>query len=176
LDGVRDIVSRVLKERIWSKEMKYVCSLIVVKDVQRSRYFYEKLGQKVKYDFGENIEFDGGFAIHLEEHYEKLLGIGQNNIQNKSNNFELYFETEEIGRVFDEMKEVGVEFIHEVREQPWGQRVMRFYDTDYHIIEVGESMESVAIRYFQSGMTVEDICKRTSLPGEFVRKAIDLGE
>jgi hypothetical protein len=51
---------------------------------------------------------------------------------------------------------------------------MRFYDPDYHIIEVGESMESVAIRYFQSGMTVEDICRRTSLPGEFVQKAIDL--
>lgn len=156
--------------------MKYVCSLIVVKDIQRSRCFYEKLGQKVKYDFGENIEFDGGFAIHLKEHYEKLLGIGQNNIKNKSNNFELYFETKEIGRVFDEMKEIGVEFIHEVKEQPWGQRVMRFYDPDYHIIEVGESMESVAIRYFQSGMTVEDICKRTSLPGEFVREAIDLGK
>lgn len=156
--------------------MKYVCSLIVVKDVQKSKSFYEKLGQKVKYDFGENIEFDGGFSIHLEEHYEKLLGIGSNNILKKSNNFELYFETEEIGRVCDEMKEVEVEveFIHKVREQPWGQRVIRFYDPDYHIIEVGESIESVAIRYFQSGMTVEDICRRTSLPGEFVRKAIDL--
>ncbi|WP_368293889.1 VOC family protein [Dehalobacter sp. TBBPA1] len=156
--------------------MKYVCSLIVVKNMQRSRTFYEKLGQKVKYDFGENIEFDGGFSIHLEEHFSKLLGIGQYNILKKSNNFELYFETEKIGRVYDEMKEVGVEFIHEVREQPWGQRVMRFYDPDYHIIEVGESMESVAIRYFQSGMTVEDICRRTSLPGEFVQKAIDLRE
>ena len=152
--------------------MKYVCSLIVVRDVQRSKAFYEKLGQKVKYDFGENIEFDGGFSIHLEEHFEKLLGIGQNNVYKKSNNFELYFETEEISKVYDEMKEVGVEFIHNIREQPWGQRVMRFYDPDYHIIEIGESMESVAIRYFRSGMTVEDICKGTSLPEEFVQKAI----
>jgi len=40
--------------------MKYVCSLIVVKDIQRSRFFYEKLGLKIKYDYGENIEFDGG--------------------------------------------------------------------------------------------------------------------
>lgn len=152
--------------------MKYVGSLIVVKDVQRSRAFYEKLDQKVKYDFGQNIEFDGGFSIHLEEHFEKLLGIGQNNILKKSNNFELYFETEEISRIYDEMKELKVEFIHEIREQPWGQRVMRFYDPDYHIIEVGESMESVAIRYFRSGMTVEDICSKTSLPEEFVKNAV----
>jgi len=153
--------------------MRYVGPLIVVKDVQRSREFYEKLGQKVKYDFGENVEFSGGFSIHLEEHFEKLLGIGyNNNILMKSNNFELYFETEEIFRVEDEIKEVGVEFIHEIREQPWGQRVMRFYDTDYHIIEVGESMESVAIRYYRSGLTVEDICKKTSLPEVFVQKAI----
>lgn len=153
--------------------MKYVCSLIVVRDVQRSRHFYEKLGQKVKCDFGENIEFDGGFSIHLEEHFEKLLGIGKKSIYKKSNNFELYFETEEISKVHNEMKEVGVEFIHEIREQPWGQRVMRFYDPDYHIIEVGESMESVVIRYFRSGMTVEGICKKTSLREEFVHKAID---
>ncbi|KJS81048.1 MAG: glyoxalase [Peptococcaceae bacterium BICA1-8] len=151
--------------------MKYVCSLIVVKDVQRARVFYEKLGQKVKNDFGENVEFYGGIAIHLEEHFEKLLRIGKNNILKKSNNFELYF-AEEISKIYDEMKEIDVDFIHEIKEQPWGQRVMRFYDPDYHIIEIGESMESVAIRYFRSGMTVEDICKGTSLPEEFVQKAI----
>ncbi|ATW25088.1 VOC family protein [Candidatus Formimonas warabiya] len=150
--------------------MKYICPLIVVKDIKISRDFYEKLGQKIKYDFGENVEFDGGFSIHLEEHFGKLLGIGQHNMLTKSNNFELYFETEEISRVYEELMELEVEFIHEIREQPWGQRVMRFYDPDYHIIEVGESMESVVVRYYQSGMTIEDICRKTLMPKEFVLK------
>ena len=53
--------------------MKYVCSLIVVEDIQRSRDFYERiLKQKVKYDFGENVTFEGGFAIHLKKHFEKI--------------------------------------------------------------------------------------------------------
>ena len=155
--------------------MKFVSSLILVENIKYSREFYEKiLKQKVKYDFGVNVSFEDGFAIHLNEHFQEVAKVKV--ISKGANNFELYFETEEIGRVSDEMKEVGVEFIHEVREQPWGQRVMRFYDPDFHIIEVGESMESVAIRYFQSGMTVEDICRRTSLPGEFVRKALAMGK
>lgn len=151
--------------------MKYVCPLIVVKDIKITRDFYERLGQKVKYDFGENVTFEGDFAIHLQDHFEKLLGVGDRNILKKPNNFELYFETEEIERVYEELNEAKVEFIHEIREQPWGQRVMRFYDPDFHIIEVGETMESVAIRYFRIGMSIEDICKKTSLPQEFVKKA-----
>lgn len=51
--------------------MKYKCPLIVMHDIQVSRNFYENiLGQKVKYDFGENIQFEDGFAIHLKEHYK----------------------------------------------------------------------------------------------------------
>ena len=50
--------------------MKYICPLIVVKDIEASRNFYENvLGQKLKYDFGENITYEGDFSIHLEEHY-----------------------------------------------------------------------------------------------------------
>jgi hypothetical protein len=39
--------------------MKYICSLIVVKDVTKSRYLYESiLGQKVMTDYGENVAFE----------------------------------------------------------------------------------------------------------------------
>ena len=45
--------------------MRYICPLIVVSDIKRSRQFYESLlGQKVKYDFGENVQFEGDFSIH----------------------------------------------------------------------------------------------------------------
>jgi len=50
--------------------MKYLCSLITVSDINRSRYFYENLlKQEVESDFGENVGFKGGFAIHLENNY-----------------------------------------------------------------------------------------------------------
>lgn len=153
--------------------MKYVCSLVVVQDIKISRYFYEELlRQKVKYDFGENVQFEGGFAIHLAEHYSKLLGEKNAILLKKTNNFELYFETDEIDCFFEKLKENKVEFLHGIREQPWGQRVMRFYDPDSHIVEVGESMESVVLRYYKTGMNIEDISNRTSMPEDFVNKTI----
>lgn len=39
----------------------------------------------------------------------------------------------------------------------WGQRVIRFYDLDGHIIEVGESMKMVIKRFLASGMTMEEV-------------------
>ena len=58
------------------KVMKFICSLITVEDIKRSREFYEKLlKQKVKYDFGQNVTFHGDFAIHLQSHYQKLINI-----------------------------------------------------------------------------------------------------
>jgi hypothetical protein len=65
-----------------------------------------------------------------------------------------------------------VEFLHEIREQPWGQRVMRFYDPDLHIVEVGETMESVVLRYHGTGMSIKEISNKTSMPEEFVERVI----
>lgn len=154
-------------------KLKYVCALVVVQDILVARNFYENLlGQKVESDFGENVTFEGDFAIHLEGHYKKLLGEGNRPILRKSHNFELYFETDEIDTILAMLKENEVEFLHEIREQPWGQRVMRFYDPDLHIVEVGETMESVVLRYHIGGMSIEEISKRTSMPVEFVEKTM----
>ena len=154
-------------------KLKYVCALIVVRDIKVARNFYENiLGQKVKCDFGENVTFVGDFAIHLEEHYSKLLGEGNHPILRNSHNFELYFETDQIDSILARLEENEVEFLHKIREQPWGQRVMRFYDPDFHIVEVGETMESVVLRYHKTGMSIEEIRNRTSMPIELVEKTI----
>jgi hypothetical protein len=59
-----------------------------VEDIQRAREFYEEiLKQKVTLDFGENIVFEGCFAIHLKAHFSKL--IDNKKITKGSNNFEL---------------------------------------------------------------------------------------
>lgn len=157
--------------------MKFVCPLIVVRDIKAARNFYEgMLEQKVKFDFGENVTFEGDFAIHLEEHYLRLLGERHSNVLRKTHAFELYFETDEIERIFRKLKEQNVKFLHEITEQPWGQRVMRFYDPDSHIVEVGETMESVVLRYHGNGMSIKEISDRTSLPKEFVEKVISPSE
>jgi len=153
--------------------LQFVCPLIVVKNIKVARNFYENiLEQKVKYDFGENVTFEGDFAIHLEEHYLRLLGEENSNEIRKTHNFELYFETDDLESILRKLKVNNVIFLHEITEQPWGQRVMRFYDPDLHIIEVGETIESVVLRYHGTGMSLKEISTRTSLPEEFVERVI----
>jgi len=151
--------------------MKYICSLITVEDIHISRKFYGKLlQQKVKYDFGENITFEGGFAIHLKSGFSKL--IDGKSITKASNSFELYFEHDDIDAFVKDLEKRNIELVHDLREQPWGQKVVRFYDPDKNIIEVGESMEFLSFRLAKEGKTVEEISKITVMPTNFIIESI----
>ena len=152
--------------------MKYICPLIVVEDINKSRKLYEDiLGQTIKADFGENVTFEGDFAIHQKEHYQKLINGAP--ISSKSNNFELYFEEENLSAIVTTLKENGFEFIHDIIEQPWKQQVVRFYDYDNNIIEIGEPMEFVAYRLSTEGYSIEDISKITYIPKEAIKKLLE---
>ncbi len=50
---------------------------------------------------------------------------------------------------------------------------MRFYDLDWHIIEIEETMESVVKRLFNMGQTMDEICEKSSMPVEFVEYVIN---
>jgi catechol 2,3-dioxygenase-like lactoylglutathione lyase family enzyme len=152
--------------------MKYLGPLIVVEEIAPARKFYEELlGQRVQMDFGVNVSFEGNLAIHQRAHYQSLLG-DQFPIARKTHNFELYFETEDLVETDRRLKEAGIRYVHETCEQPWGQRVMRVYDPDDHIVEIGETMEAVCIRFHQQGMTAEQVSQRTGMPVEFVQHAL----
>ena len=147
--------------------MKYVCALITVEDVAVSRNFYEiVLGQKIANDYGENVAFEGGFAIHKKTHFEKLTG---RSALREANNFELYFEENDLKPIEDLLVARGTEFIHRIIEQPWKQRVMRFYDPDRNIVEIGESLEFLAKRLYREGMTVDEISRITYIEIEALK-------
>ncbi len=154
--------------------MKHKCALIVVKDMERSRKFYEELlGQKVILDFGANITFAGDFCLQTQESWRDFIGESGNTIMYRPNNMELYFEEKYFDRFVEKLRAYdNVEILHDVKEYSWGQRVVRFYDPDHHIIEVGESMIQVIKRFDQLGMSVEEIAERTQHPEEFVRAAL----
>ncbi len=154
--------------------MKYKLPLIVVEDMERSRKFYEDLlGQEVILDFGANITFRGDFCLQTKDSWKGFLGDREDTIMFRSNNFELYFEEEQIDKFVEKLKYNGVELIHEVKGYPWGQNVIRFYDPDMHVIEVGESMASVVKRFHGQGLSVEEIAEKTQHPLEFVRNALN---
>lgn len=153
--------------------LKFDGPLIVVDDMARSRHFYEQLlGQKVKFDFGPNVPFEG-FSIHLKSHFQSLLGdVSQYPVIQKPHWGELYFETDELEPIYQRLNEAGVEFIHGVCEQPWGQRVMRFYDPDGHIVEIGETMEAVVWRLYEQGLSIDIISEKSAMPRAFIEGAI----
>ncbi|WP_292364433.1 MULTISPECIES: glyoxalase/bleomycin resistance/dioxygenase family protein [unclassified Methanoculleus] len=151
--------------------MRFVCPLIVVRDVEVSRAFYEEvLDQRVLHDHGENVMFEGGFAIHLRSHFSNLIDVPESDIV-PGKNVELYFEEDDLDAFMERLNGMdSVNVVHGLIEQPWGQRAVRFYDPDMHIIEVGEPMESVVTRFLESGFSVEETARRTSMPEEFVRQ------
>lgn len=152
--------------------MKFTCPLIAVKDIEVSKKFYQEvLHQKIILDFGANVTFEGNFA--LQANFAELVGFNKNDMVQGSKNFELYFEVEDLDNFVKNIKEnPEIKYVHDVKEYHWGQRVIRFYDPDMHMIEVGESMESVIKRFLKQGLSVEETAKRTLHPIEFVRKCL----
>ncbi|MGI5978847.1 MAG: VOC family protein [Oscillospiraceae bacterium] len=140
--------------------MKYQGVCIAVKDINRSKKFYQDIfGLEVFQDYGINVSFDGLF---LQQEFDWLLGIPKESVLQRSHNMELYFEEDKFDDFIAKLQQRDdIEYIGEgVKEADWGQRSIRFYDPDYHVIEVGENMKMVVKRFLDSGMSMEETSKR----------------
>ncbi len=153
--------------------MGFVSSIIVVDDVMRSRDLYERiLNLKVIADFGiNNVGFEGGLALYNKSLFQEL--VGDINIVDRSNNFVLYFEVDDLEGLEDEVESHGFEFLHKIREQPWKQRTFRFYDVDNHILEIAEKMSAVSYRLYQENKPIEEISQLTGEPADLVALEIE---
>ncbi len=148
--------------------MKFVSSLIAVKDIAISRAFYEDLfGLEVEFDFGRNLSFYGGLA--LQQDFDWLAGLDPESIVFQPHCFELYFEADDLDTFLERLEQKpDICLLHPVREYDWGQRVVRMYDPDRHIIEVGERMEDAVKRLINQGMTIDQVVERSMMPHAYV--------
>lgn len=122
--------------------MKYKSTLLSVKNMQRSLTFYKTvLGLRVVADFGANKMLSGGISLQTEASWKNFIDADDITYGGKS--CELYFEEEDFDIFFGRLKEFDVRYVHGVKEHAWGQRVIRIYDPDDYIIEIGESMNAV---------------------------------
>ncbi|MEM1485248.1 hypothetical protein V6615_10250 [Oscillospiraceae bacterium PP1C4] len=155
--------------------MKFSAPLLVVKDISTSRAFYEKLlDQTVVMDFGENITFDGGFSLQEQTSWLDFIDKTEDVLKTQANNMELYFDAEAFPTFVEKLKSnPEIQLVHDVKEYSWGQRSIRFYDPDFHIIEVGESIENVIRRFLKQGLTIEETAARTQLPMEFIQQCAE---
>ena len=153
--------------------MKYVCTVISVADIGTARKFYEELfGLEGYQDYGKNIAFSCGLA--LQQDFDWLVSIPKEKVLKKSNNAEVVFEEQDFDGFLNRLKEYPeIEYLGEVIEHSWGQRVIRFYDLDGHLIEVGEDMKMVVRRFLNTGMTMEEVSERMDVSIEDLGKLLD---
>ena len=153
--------------------MKHVCMLISVADINTARKFYEDLfGLEVFQDYGRNIAFTCGLA--LQQDFDWLVDLPKEKVLKKSNNAEIVFEEQDFNGFLNKLKEYpDIEYLGEVIEHSWGQRVIRFYDLDGHIIEVGEDMKMVIKRFLDSGMAMEEISVKMDVSIEDLTKLLN---
>mgnify|MGYP001076234632 FL=1 len=153
--------------------MKHVCMLISVADINAARKFYEDLfGLEVFQDYGKNIAFTCGLA--LQQDIDWLVNLPKEKILKKSNNAEIVFEEQDFDGFLNKLKEYpDIEYLGEVIEHSWGQRVIRFYDLDGHIIEVGEDMKMVIKRFLDTGMTMEEVSVKMDASVEDLTKLLN---
>ena len=151
--------------------MKFKNPLLVVSDMDISVKFYkEVLGLRKIMDFGENVTLTGGVCLQTKETWAEF-------IENESLSFggktsEIYFEEDDFDGFENKLKNLDINYVHPVKEHSWGQRVVRFYDPDCHIIEVGENIKTVCKRFLESGMTPEQTAERMGIPLIFVKGCI----
>lgn len=154
--------------------MKFKSPLLVVTDMEKSKLFYkEVLGLRVIMDFGANVTLTGGVALQTKETWKEFIKKKNTEIMFCGNDTELYFEEDNFDQFIERLNSIPyMEYVHPVQEHKWGQRVIRFYDFDKHIIEVGENMKVVCRRFLAGGLTVEETAKRMEVPTKFVRACI----
>lgn len=122
--------------------MKLKNVLIVVKDINRSRQFYHDLfGLEMLLDHGGNMILTEGLVLQEEKYWKEFLG---KEIIPESNSCELYFEESNIEKFIQKLERCypDVNYVNRLMTHSWGQKVVRFYDPDGNLIEVGTPMGS----------------------------------
>lgn len=117
--------------------MKLRNILIVVKDIKKSKQFYHDLfGLNMILDNDGNMILTEGLVLQDEKVWKGFL---EKDIIPKSNSCELYFEERNIEAFIEKLEKLypSIEYVHRLMTHSWGQKVVRFYDLDGNLIEVG---------------------------------------
>lgn len=155
--------------------MKYTSTLIAVKDMESAKRFYhEVLGLEVIADFGANVTLTGGIGLQTLDTWREFIHKKESEVVFTNNAGELYFEEDDIEGFMVKLKAIkDIEYIHTMIEHSWGQRVVRFYDIDGHIIEVGENIVMVVRRFLESGLSIEETATRMDVPIDYVKSCLE---
>ncbi|MCF8225933.1 MAG: VOC family protein [Bacteroidales bacterium] len=154
--------------------LQFHSSVLFCSNLKKQREFYEKfLEQKVKQDYGRCVVFASGFTLWspAEEYpVSKELGYTYEPLGNR--NLELCFETDSFEDAVEKVLMSDLRILHNVTEEPWGQYTIRFYDPEGNLVEIGETLKSMAKRMRLDGMSEDEIAGKSGLDKSFVIKLL----
>lgn len=111
--------------------------LIVVKDIEASKkYYHDLFGLDMILDNDGNMILTEGLVLQEEKYWTQFLG---KDILPRNNHSELYFEERDIEGFIQKLENLypETEYVNRLMAHSWGQKVIRFYDLDGNLIEVG---------------------------------------
>ena len=154
--------------------MKFKNPMLVVTDIEAAKAFYKDvLGLRTIADLGANATLSGGVALQTLDSWCSFTGLQPEDIHFAHNTMELDFEEDNFDAFAKKLRAMsGIRYLHDVTTAPWGQRAVRFYDLDGHIIEVGEDMKAVCQRFAASGLSVEEIANEMQVPVGYVQRQL----
>lgn len=120
--------------------MKLKNVLIVVEDIERSRQFYHELfGLELLLDNNGNMILTEGLVLQDRKIWKEFIG---KDIIPENNSCELYFEERDLEGFVEKLEKYDPEirYVNRLTIHSWGQKVVRFYDPDGNLIEVGTPM------------------------------------
>jgi catechol 2,3-dioxygenase-like lactoylglutathione lyase family enzyme len=116
-----------------------------VRDLAASRRFYEgllglevkRVMQRAERDIA--IAYAQGLSIwQIDDACDMIFGPGSPRPERLGcTNWEFSFETAGVDLLATRLEAAGVRFAQTLRTLPWGQRAIRVYDPDGHIIDIG---------------------------------------
>jgi len=155
--------------------MMYAMTVLCVKDLEKSKkFYYDLFGLTVEEDFGTYVSVTKGLAFQLVDSWQDYLGKREPEIVYKNHASKVVFEIDN----FDEVLHIittrnDIELVHPIIHYSWRRRVVRFYDPDGHIVEVGESMDIVVKRFISSGLTAEEAANRIETSVDSVNDSLE---
>ena len=120
--------------------MKFKGTLIVVQNCGRALRFYSDLfGFRLVHDNDGNMELTDGLYLQESGYWESFT---KKRAVSNNNHSVLYFEEANIEAFIKKLEALypETEYVNRLMRHSWGQKVIRFYDPDGNLIEVGTPM------------------------------------